>query len=114
MVEQVDLEPFPVVAGKNLTITASGIVKRTINPGAYVNVEVRLGYIRLLKQTFDLCEESEKELGIKCPIEKGPIVVKKEVEIPGFVPGGLITVKADVFNDDEEGITCLMGGIQFR
>ena len=68
-----------------LTIKASGTVKETIEAGAYVNIDVKYGYIKLIHQTLDLCENAG-EVGLKCPIEKGDIVLTKEVELPKAIP----------------------------
>lgn len=73
-------------SGQNLTITASGFVKETINPGSYVHVLVKLGWIKLINRKFDLCEQSDAQLNIKCPIPRGPLEIVKEVHIPPVIP----------------------------
>lgn len=109
---RIDLDPNPPVKGQNVTIHAEGIVKQPILEGAYVDVDVRYGYIRLLKQTFDLCEQS-KTVGIECPVEKGKLVLDTSVEIPGEVPPGKYVVFARAYTVDDEPITCLTGSIVF-
>ncbi|QLQ80303.1 hypothetical protein HG537_0D03040 [Torulaspora globosa] len=111
----VDLAPNPPVRGKNLTISAVGKLHETVKEGAYVNVEVRLGYIKLLTQTYDLCEtlEENKVDGLTCPLAAGPYSVVKEIEIPAEVPPGKYVVLARAYNVDDELITCLTGEIVF-
>ncbi|QLL34384.1 hypothetical protein HG536_0G02450 [Torulaspora globosa] len=114
-ISTVDLAPNPPVRGKNLTISAVGKLHETIQQGAYVDVEVRLGYIKLLTQTYDLCETLEENNvdGLTCPLTAGLYNVVKEVEIPAEVPPGKYVVLARAYNVDDELITCLTGEIVF-
>lgn len=72
-------------SGQTLTIEASGIVKEAIEEGAYVNLSVKYGYIRLISTTADLCKEM-KNVELECPIEKGRISITKNVELPKEIP----------------------------
>ncbi|CAR22154.1 Phosphatidylglycerol/phosphatidylinositol transfer protein [Lachancea thermotolerans] len=114
-IQLVNLLPNPPVRGENVTVSAAGHVKETIKEGAYVDVEVRLGYIKLLTQTYDLCEELEKNDvgGLKCPIAPGDYKIDKTVEIPQEVPPGKYTVLARAYTEDDDEITCLSGDIFF-
>ncbi|SCU80483.1 LADA_0B07734g1_1 [Lachancea dasiensis] len=114
-VKLVNLLPNPPVRGENITISAAGFVKDTIEEGAYVDVEVRLGYIKLLTQTYNLCEELENNDvgGLKCPIKAGDYIIEKTVEIPKEVPPGKYSVVARAYTDDDDEITCLSGDIYF-
>jgi hypothetical protein len=115
-----------------LTIEASGIVKEDITDGAYVKIQVKYGYIKLLDTRADLCEEV-KNVDLECPIEKGKIAITKEVELPKEIPPvrrpaatlrsdpvanklplqGKYTVQADVFTKDDDHITCLTATVFF-
>ncbi|KOH00314.1 sterol transporter [Saccharomyces eubayanus] len=114
-IKEIDLSPNPPVRGQNLTITANGEVFETIEEGSYVEVEVRLGYIRLLSQTFDLCQTLEDNdiEGLSCPIEPGSYDVKKLVEIPGEVPPGRYVVLARAYTESDDLITCVTGEVVF-
>ncbi|CEP61226.1 sterol transporter LALA0_S02e09582g [Lachancea lanzarotensis] len=114
-IKLVNLLPNPPVRGENVTVSAAGYVKETIEKGAYVDVEVRLGYIKLLSQTYDLCEELENNDvgGLKCPIKAGDYMIEKSVEIPQEVPPGKYTVLARAYTEDDDEITCLSGEIYF-
>ena len=68
-----------------MTIEASGTVKETIVNGAYVKLQVKYGYIKLLDTTADLCEEI-KNVDLECPIEKGKISITKDVQLPKEIP----------------------------
>ncbi|KAG7662211.1 NPC2 [[Candida] subhashii] len=109
---EIKLTPNPPQAGANLTFVAVGNVAKTIEPGAYVDIDVRYGFIRLIHQTFDLCEEIEK-IDVTCPIKDGKQVISKVVEIPEEVPPGRYIVNAKAYTKDDEYITCLYAIIDF-
>lgn len=72
-------------SGQTLTIEASGIVKEAIEEGAYVNLQVKYGYIRLINTSADLCKEM-KNVELECPIKKGRLSITKNVELPKEIP----------------------------
>lgn len=110
--QKVTIDPNPPIRGENLTFAASGILSQDIEDGAYVDVDVRYGFIRLLHQTFDLCEEITK-VDLECPIKKGPQEIKKKVEIPAEVPPGRYSVIAKAYTKDDIFITCLSATVDF-
>lgn len=76
---------FTTYSGTTLVINAKGTVKDTILDGAYVNLEVKYGYIRLISTQADLCKEI-KNVDLECPIEKGRLSITKSVELPKEIP----------------------------
>jgi hypothetical protein len=68
-----------------LIISATGTLLDRVEKGATVNLEVKWGLITLIKQTVDLCDELEN-VDLSCPLEKGKMVLKKEVELPKQIP----------------------------
>jgi hypothetical protein len=70
-----------VQRGQKLTITANGTFSKDIEPGATVFLQVKYGLITLIKQEADLCDNLPK-IDMSCPIEKGVLSLKKEVDIP--------------------------------
>ncbi|CAI5755686.1 unnamed protein product [Candida verbasci] len=110
--QEIIIAPNPPKAGSNLTFTATGYISKTIEDGAYVEVDVRYGFIKLVHQTFDLCEEVQK-VDLECPIQKGNQIISKVVEIPQEVPPGKYLVNARAYTKDDEYITCLTAQIEF-
>jgi ML domain len=68
-----------------LKIEAAGVFKEKIEEGAYVLLTVKYGYIKLISQRADLCEQI-KNVDLECPLEKGLTSVTKEVELPNQIP----------------------------
>lgn len=64
---------------------AQGIVHDTIYPGAKVFVTIKYGLITLLREKVDICDHSG-EVNLECPIERGQLVLVKDVEIPSKIP----------------------------
>lgn len=109
-ITNLEISPNPPERGQNLTISASGTVKEDITPGAYVEVEVKYGLIRLIRQRLDLCEQTEK-VDLACPIKEGEITLERVVELPQAIPPGRYTVNAKVFTEDDREITCLVAKV---
>lgn len=115
-ITKLDLVPNPPKRGSKLVIKASGEIFETIEEGAYVDVEVRLGYIKLLTQTYDLCEilDDNDVDGLTCPIKKGKYDnLSKDVDIPQEVPPGKYLVTARAYTNDDDLITCITGEVYF-
>jgi hypothetical protein len=72
-------------SGKSLDITASGQVKQTIATGAYVQLTVKYGLIKLLSTTADLCEQLGN-VDLSCPLEPGKMTLTKSVDLPSAIP----------------------------
>lgn len=111
-IDEVILTPNPPQAGNTLVIEATGTVKEAIEDGAYVDLEVKYGYIRLISTRADLCKEI-KNVDLECPIEKGKVSIIKSVDLPKEIPPGRYTVQADVYSKDDEHITCLTATVTF-
>ncbi|KAK9436986.1 phosphatidylinositol/phosphatidylglycerol transfer protein [Metarhizium brunneum] len=100
-------------SGQDLVIKAEGTVKKTIEEGAYIDLTVKYGLIRLLKTKADLCEQMG-EVDLKCPVEPGDRVITKTVQLPKEIPPGTYNVEADVFAANGERITCLTATVKFN
>lgn len=72
-------------SGTTLNIKASGFLKEAVEEGATVSLEVKWGLITLVKQTVDLCNQI-KNVDLNCPLEKGKLVLEKQVDLPKQIP----------------------------
>ena len=57
----------------------------TIVKGAYIQLQVKYGLIRLVNAKADLCEQVEN-VDLECPIEKGVVSITKDIELPKEIP----------------------------
>ncbi|RPA73407.1 phosphatidylinositol transfer protein [Ascobolus immersus RN42] len=110
-IDKVDLVPNPPLPGQTLSISAAGTVKKPILEGSYISLSVKYGYIKLIQQELDLCENVH-EVGLECPIAPGDLLLQKEVDLPKAIPPGKYTVLANVYNQDDDQITCLTANAQ--
>lgn len=112
-IQSLVISPNPPEKGQNLTITATGTLRQSVEEGAYVLVDVKYGLIRLLRTKLDLCEQTAK-IDLPCPIEKGERTIEKVVELPKVIPPGRYVVNAQVFTKDDDRVTCLNARVQFH
>ncbi|KAF3922943.1 hypothetical protein ABW20_dc0101541 [Dactylellina cionopaga] len=114
-IDRIAIDPNPPTAGKSLHLEASGTVNERIEEGAYLVVEVKLGLIRLLHRELNFCENLEKaNVTVHCPIEKGPLNIIKDQDLPSQIPPGKFVVTANLFTKDDRRITCLHAEVTFR
>ncbi|KAH6673729.1 ML domain-containing protein [Halenospora varia] len=110
--EKVDLTPNPPHAGSTLTIEANGELLEQVEKGAYVNIQVKWGIVKILTTKADLCEQVSN-VDLECPIKKGKVTITKDVELPKEIPPGTYTVSADAYTVDEKHIVCLDATVTF-
>lgn len=110
--QKVVIDPNPPAKGQNLTFVATGFLAQDVTDGAYVDVDVRYGFIRLIHQTYDLCEQVAN-VDLECPVKKGEQVISKLVEIPDEVPPGKYIVNARAYTAEDVLIACLSATVEF-
>ncbi|KAF8862115.1 hypothetical protein BDZ45DRAFT_646778 [Acephala macrosclerotiorum] len=105
----ITLSPDPPIPGSPLNVSISFAANTRILSGAYLNVVVKIGYLKLLKQTVDLCEENGvlKDTGVSCPVEEGEHVIEKKVDLPREIPPAKYTVNAVGFTVEDEDMFCV-------
>ncbi|KAJ7785181.1 ML domain-containing protein [Mycena maculata] len=114
-IQSISVSPDPPKIGAALTVTIDAEVKETIEEGATADVLVRVGRIKLLQQTFDLCEEAEKaNATISCPVEPGPYTIVQTVELPKEVPKLKYVINVQGYTKDEEPMVCVDLTVQFH
>jgi ML domain len=74
-----------VSSGTPLSISATGVLKESVEKGAYVILQVKYGVITLIKQTVDLCDQVSN-VDLDCPLEEGPLTLSKDVDLPRQIP----------------------------
>ncbi|KAG7450437.1 uncharacterized protein BT62DRAFT_1001259 [Guyanagaster necrorhizus] len=112
--EYIKIKPDPPKPGEDLTVTVKGYVQETIEEGAYADVTVKLGLIKILHKSFDLCEEARNaNASISCPVEPGSYTVKQTVSLPKEIPPSKFSVDVLGYTVEDEDLVCLKLKIDF-
>ncbi|KAJ3188136.1 Phosphatidylglycerol/phosphatidylinositol transfer protein [Gaertneriomyces sp. JEL0708] len=109
-VDDVMINPNPIIIGQNVTISASGKVTKEITAGAKAKVTVKAGFLTLYSSEVDICEAA-LENGIVCPIPIGDNAVTISQPVPSIVPKGTYQVKVDAKHADGSALVCFQGPV---
>ncbi|KAI9031142.1 ML domain-containing protein [Hyaloraphidium curvatum] len=101
------ISPDPPEKGTNLTVKVEGYLKETIVQGAYADVVVKIGVVKLLDTRLDLCDQGKELVGEDCPVQPGQRALEKTVAIPEQAPKGKYKVAAVLKNADDKQIACV-------
>ncbi|CAD6911625.1 unnamed protein product [Tilletia controversa] len=113
-VHTIEVSPDPPQRGKNMTIHATGKVQKRIEEGAYAEVDVKIGYIRLLHRQVDICEEARRnDAEVKCPIDPDEYDITQTVQLPSQIPPAKFGVHVGAFSVDDEPLLCLDLSVDF-
>ncbi|KAB5592652.1 ML domain-containing protein [Ceratobasidium theobromae] len=110
-VKSIKISPDPPQIGKDLTVTAQGV------DGAYADVTVKLGRVKLLHKEFDICEEARNNnVTIQCPVEPGEYEIVQTVQLPKETPRAKFTVDVEGYTSEEAwepDLVCLKLQVDF-
>ncbi|KAG2118442.1 ML domain-containing protein [Suillus clintonianus] len=107
-VKSISLSPDPPKPGQDLTVTVVGTAQQRIEDGAYADVVVKLGLIKLLSKSFDVCEEARSaNASIQCPIDEGEYTVVQTVALPKEIPQAKFSVSVRGYTVEDEDMLCL-------
>ncbi|KAJ7783889.1 ML domain-containing protein [Mycena maculata] len=113
-IDSIALFPDPPLPGQDLTVTVKALVTESIEEGASAAVTVKLGLIKLLQKTFDVCEEARNaNATVSCPVEPGPYEVVQTVALPNEIPKAKFVILVRGFTVAEEDMMCLDLKIDF-
>ncbi|PWN23817.1 hypothetical protein BCV69DRAFT_233971, partial [Microstroma glucosiphilum] len=113
-IKSIEVSPDPPQAGKNMTVTAKGTLKGRLEEGAYADVVVKLGLIKLLSRRIDICEEARaNNVSLQCPVEDGEHEVTHTVELPREIPPAKFNVHLNAFTAEDADLMCLDLSIDF-
>ncbi|PIA16444.1 hypothetical protein COEREDRAFT_81124 [Coemansia reversa NRRL 1564] len=112
-IKYVDLDPEKPKRSTPIHLNALAMVKDHVD-SATANIKVKYGFITLLNRNYDLCAELKTNLNKTCPVDKGPIEVKVDVDIPGFIPPGWFHLEATAWRDsDEKQLGRILADVKF-
>jgi len=107
-IDSIDVSPDPPQPGKDLTVLVKATALERLEEGAYADVTVKLGLIKLLKKQFDLCEEARNaNTTVQCPVEEGSYEVTQTVALPKEIPKAKFVVEVRGYTVEDEPMLCL-------
>ncbi|KAN0100690.1 ML domain containing protein [Tylopilus felleus] len=113
-IKSIKLSPDPPQPGHDLTVTVTGTADEPVEEGAYADVTVKLGLIKLLQKQFDVCKEARAaNATVQCPVEEGDYVVSHTVALPREIPPAKFAINIRGYNKDDGELLCLDLKIDF-
>ncbi|KAF8214224.1 ML domain-containing protein [Mycena galopus ATCC 62051] len=114
-IQSISVSPDPPKIGAELTVTVDVDVIETVEDGATADVLVKVGRIKLLQKTFDICEEARKaNASVTCPVEPGSYTIVQTVELPKEVPKMKYVINVRGYTKDEDDMACVDLTVQWR
>ncbi|CAE6525950.1 unnamed protein product [Rhizoctonia solani] len=113
-IKSIEVTPDPPKPGQDLTVKVIATADKEIEEGAYADVTVKLGLIKLLQKRFDICEEARNaNATIQCPVSKGDHEVVQTVALPREIPRAKFMVAVRAYGADEEDLACVNLKVDF-
>ncbi|KAF9069123.1 ML domain-containing protein [Rhodocollybia butyracea] len=113
-IQNIEISPDPPSPGAPLSVTVTGTANELIEEGAFVDVTVKLGLIKLLQKSFNVCEEARgANASVQCPVEKGQYVVTQTVDLPKEIPPAKFKIHVEGYTKDDDSLMCLDLTIDF-
>ncbi|KAI5825736.1 MD-2-related lipid-recognition [Schizophyllum commune Tattone D] len=113
--KSIKISPDPPIPGEQLTMTVKAEVQETIQEGAYADVAVKVGLIKLLQKRFDICEEARNaNATVQCPVEKGEHTVVQTVQLPREIPPAMFKIDVLAWTHEDEHMACAKFEVEFR
>ncbi|KAH7911964.1 ML domain-containing protein [Hygrophoropsis aurantiaca] len=107
-IHSISVSPDPPKPGQDLTVKVVGEATEVVEEGAYADVVVKLGLIKLLQRRFDVCEEARSaNASVQCPVTKGEYTVEHTVALPKEIPRAKFTVGVRGYTADDDDLVCL-------
>ncbi|KAF9015274.1 ML domain-containing protein [Cyathus striatus] len=113
-IDSISVTPDPPKPGQDMTVTVVGSTSVEIEYGAIADVTVKMGLIKLLKKTFDICDEARNaNASVQCPVQPGKYTVEQTVSLPKEIPPAKFIVDVQGYTADEENLLCLKLHVDF-
>ncbi|KAF8168022.1 ML domain-containing protein [Crassisporium funariophilum] len=107
-IQSIQVKPDPPQPGQDLTVIVTGKASSAITEGAYADVIVKLGLVKLLTKQFDVCEEARNaNASVQCPVEPGQYTVEHTVALPREIPKARFNVHVQGYTAEDEDMLCL-------
>ncbi|KAH7334395.1 ML domain-containing protein [Rhizoctonia solani] len=113
-IKSIEVSPDPPKPGQDMTVTVVATSIKEITEGAYADVTVKLGLIKLLNKRFDICEEARNaNADVQCPVKTGEHTVVQTVALPREIPRAKFTVDVRGYDANEDDLVCVKLNVDF-
>ncbi|KAG6842588.1 Phosphatidylglycerol/phosphatidylinositol transfer protein [Blastosporella zonata] len=113
-IDNIQVSPDPPKPGHDLTVKVKGKAVSGIEEGAYADVTVKLGLIKLIHKQFDLCEEARAaNASVQCPVEPGDYEVTHTVALPKEIPQAKFSIDVQGYTANDDDMLCLKLKVDF-
>jgi hypothetical protein len=99
-VEDVDISPDPLKAGKPSTFSIKASTGQPLT-GGKLDLEVLFLGVRVHSEAHEICEKTS------CPIPTGKFVISHTQTLPGITPPGLYTLRMKMEDEKKQLLTCI-------
>ncbi|KAJ6474992.1 ML domain-containing protein, partial [Mycena sanguinolenta] len=107
-IKSISVSPDLPKIGAELTVTVDVEVMDTVEEGATADVLVKVGRIKLLQKTFDICEVAwNANATITCPVAPGTYSIVQTVQLPKEVPKIKYAVSVHGYTKDQLDMACV-------
>ncbi|KAF2167398.1 hypothetical protein M409DRAFT_22209 [Zasmidium cellare ATCC 36951] len=112
-ISKLTIDPDALETGTNYTITHTGTLSADLEEGATVDLTIKLGLIKLLATTIDLCDN--EYLKLECPVAKGEVSWTTEsAMLPREVPKAKFKIQAVGLTAEDEDLFSVEAEVDFR
>ncbi|KAN0128413.1 ML domain containing protein [Lactarius tabidus] len=113
-VDSISVSPDPPKPGQDLTVTVNAHAQEQVEEGAYADVSVKLGLIKILQKQFDLCEEARNaNTSVQCPVKQGKYEVVHTVALPKEIPQAKFNIDVHGYTVDDDDLFCVKLKVDF-
>ncbi|MFF7638414.1 ML domain-containing protein [Kitasatospora sp. NPDC008050] len=121
-IESITVTPDPPKPGADLKGVIKATVTAEITDGAYAEVTVKLGLVRLLQKRYDLFAELKKDgspwsltadSGGGAPVAPGKVELTFDGSLPREIPRAKFTISVRAYTVDDEDLAALDAQVDF-
>jgi hypothetical protein len=121
-IESITINPDPPKPGAELKGVIKATVTAEITDGAYAEVVVKLGLVKLLQKTFDLFAELKKDgspwrltadSGNGAPVTPGKVELTFDGRLPREIPESKYTINVRAYTTDDDNLAALDFKVDF-
>ncbi|KAJ5088859.1 Phosphatidylglycerol/phosphatidylinositol transfer protein [Penicillium angulare] len=112
--KSIEVSPALLTPGATHNITIKGTATEEIAEGAYAEAVLKLGMIKLISKTFDICQVfRERNTTVQCPIQRGEFELVDQFELPKEVPPGKFVGSIQGYSASDDEILCAKFTVDF-